>query len=148
MTLLRRSSYPSERSGAIPLDLAFRDGPVSTVLGGPQLPLADLDAQRRRRHPESGCRLNEREHLLPELVAVETPRARVAADMDVETVRTGIRDLLVGLFQTDVLTPDAASRRETFGLVFEVVRHLVPLRAVFHIQNVRAIAYVVNRVNA
>ena len=139
-----------QRLGAIPLDLAFRDGPRLADQPGTQLPFADLSAQRRRRHPESGCRLSEREHLA---VAFERDPLGMCGD-----VIGAAMDRDAGL-EAELADPRVADRasdvravgRVTFGdggdEVFDPfgLRHLVPLRAAVDIQNVRAIAYVVNR---
>lgn len=69
MNLLRRSSDPSEMVTPVPLDLSGRDDPSLAVQRGPKATARDLMAQRRRRQPELGCRLSEREHLLRDAVA-------------------------------------------------------------------------------
>ena len=115
----------SQRLGAVPLDLAFGDGPRLADQPSTQLSLADLSAQRRRRHPESGCRLSECEHLLAVVFAARFARSILG---------------VVVLMLRDLVAPLAAG---AFG-----GSHLVLLVGAVHVNNVRAIAYIVNRVNA
>lgn len=63
MTLLRWASDLAQRLGAVSLHLALRDGPRLADEPSTEAPVVDLVAQRVRRHPESECRLSEREHL-------------------------------------------------------------------------------------
>ena len=142
-----------QRLGTVPLDLAFGDGPRLAHEPSLELPLADLSAQRRRRHPQSGCRLSEREHLLS---TFERDPLRMRGD-----VIGAAMDRDAGL-ETELADPSVADRaadvravgRVPFGdggdEVFDPfgLRHLVPLRAAVDIRKIRAIAYVVNRVNA
>lgn len=63
MTLLRRASDPTQRLGAIPLDLAFGHCPRLANETTAHPSGLHLVPQRRRRQPESGCRLSESQHL-------------------------------------------------------------------------------------
>ena len=132
----------TERLGAVPLDLALRDRPRLAHEAGAQLPPADLSTQRRRRQPESGCRLCEREHL-----AKRVDDARIGQDADGVCVydfsgvsiaaartREGYADHRSDWTRADQLA---------VGAVWTTVLHLVSLRAAVGRQNVRAIAYVV-----
>ena len=69
MTLLRRAPDLSKRRRAVSLDLALGDEPIAAHLARREATAVDLVPQRRRRQPESGCRLSDREHLVIVLVA-------------------------------------------------------------------------------
>ena len=135
----------AQRLGAVPLDFALTDGPRLADHARPQLPLADLDTQRRRRQSQKDCRLSEGEHL--------AGQSMVAPSSGADAARRALGAAYLGRQHhlADEVLREVALVEDPLGghracVVLDV--HLVPLRAAVDIQKIRAIAYIVKRQSA
>ena len=135
----------AQRLGAVPLDLAFADGPRLADHAGAKLPLPYLYTQRRRRQSKKDCRLSESQHLAGE--------SMVAPSSGADAARRALGAAYLGRQHhlADEVLREVALVEDPLGghracVVLDV--HLVPLRAAADIEKIRAIAYIVNRVNA
>jgi DNA (cytosine-5)-methyltransferase 1 len=125
VTLLRAPR--PERLRAVALHLALTHGPRLADQTAAQFPLADLSAQRRRRQPESDCRLRQREHLALQRRVVPL----------LERDGGGFPTKSRGLIDDDA---DLAA----IAALLEVVRDpLVGVGAFVHVDNIGDTAYVV-----